>query len=59
MGKNNPDTATAVQAGTDEGGMRTGEKPQVEASGKHFTQYISDAAEGQKQPGCQGSWILF
>lgn len=30
VGKNNPDRATAVQGGTDEGGMRTGEKPQVE-----------------------------
>lgn len=33
-----------------QGGV-SGEKLQVEASGKHFTQYISDAAEVQKQPG--------
>lgn len=35
----------------DGGRMRNEEKPYAEASGKHVTKYISDAAEVQKQPG--------
>lgn len=58
VGKNSPDRGTAVQGSRDEVGvggteveMRNEEQPPVEASGKHFTSYISDVAGVKKQPG--------